>query len=141
MILRNQLRWVGHVIRMEDSRLPKQLLYGELCQGKRKKGRPIKRFKDNVKVNILCAGITPNQLEPRAQARNEWRALTKRAKDSFEAQRRTEVRVARERRKQRQADVPNSASGDFPCPHCPKVCRSRIGLHGHFQAHDRKDSR
>ena len=39
------LRWSGHVVRMNDSRLPKALLYGQLKSGQRPAGRPMKRFK------------------------------------------------------------------------------------------------
>ena len=46
------------VIRMEDNRLPKQLMFGELASGKRKQGRPLKRFKDCVKADISHAEIT-----------------------------------------------------------------------------------
>ena len=35
MVVRNRLRWAGHVVRMEDVRLPKQLFYGEFKTGKR----------------------------------------------------------------------------------------------------------
>ena len=40
MILNSRLRWVGHAIRMEENRLPKQMIFGELASGKRKQGRP-----------------------------------------------------------------------------------------------------
>ena len=45
LILR-QMRWAGHVVRMGDGRLPKQLFYGELTRGKRPQDKPRKRCKD-----------------------------------------------------------------------------------------------
>ena len=72
MIVKNRLRWVGHVICMEDNRLPKQLMFGELASGKQKQGRPLKRFEDCVKASISQAEITPKELEPRAHDRTGW---------------------------------------------------------------------
>ena len=34
MVLKSRLRWVGHIIRMEDNRLPNQLMFGELASRK-----------------------------------------------------------------------------------------------------------
>ena len=48
-IVKSQLSWAGHVRRMPDTRVPKQLLYAELSSGKRKTGRQWKRYKPNLK--------------------------------------------------------------------------------------------
>ena len=128
MILRKQLRWVGHVIRMDDQRLPKQLLFGELCSGRRNRGRPRKRYKDCVKANITHAGIDPKKLECETTDRENWRAMTYTAQDSFETKRRQDVNDARERRKLSTTTV-QTIPGQFSCPHCPRACLSRIGLH------------
>ena len=49
MLMKTQLRWAGHVSRMEDHRLPKIVLYGELSTGHRDRGAPKKRYKDSLK--------------------------------------------------------------------------------------------
>ena len=41
-----RLRWLCHVRRMEDGRIPKDILYGELALGRRTTGRPHLRYKD-----------------------------------------------------------------------------------------------
>ena len=57
MLLTRQLRWAGHLSRMEDTRLPKAVFYGELCQGKRDRGAPRKRFKDQLRRQLRAAEI------------------------------------------------------------------------------------
>ena len=52
MIAQKQLRWTGHVIRMNEDRLPRQILYGQLQQGHRRQGGPMKRYKDQVKATL-----------------------------------------------------------------------------------------
>ncbi|XP_069976384.1 uncharacterized protein, partial [Penaeus vannamei] len=59
LLIRAQLRWVGHVVRMEE-RLQRHLLCGELATGKCNQGRRKKRFKDYVKVNLQFANLRPN---------------------------------------------------------------------------------
>ena len=73
MVLKAQPRWTDHVIRMEPFRLPRQLLYGELRQGQRPRGRPKKRFKDCKKNNLKHSGTLPTELENLAQDRSAWR--------------------------------------------------------------------
>ena len=44
----NRLRWLGHVSRMADNRLPKKMLIWEGPHNKRPRGRPRIRWKDEV---------------------------------------------------------------------------------------------
>ncbi|XP_022796245.1 uncharacterized protein LOC111334693 [Stylophora pistillata] len=119
MILKAQLRWTGHIIRMDSDRIPKQLLYGVLSKGKRKQGRPLKRFKDCIKANIAYTGIATKQLEECAQDHTGWRALTREATKAFEAHRRANVTEARAKRKA--AGETPKPPGQFPCSHCGRV--------------------
>ena len=57
LLQKAQERWAGHVTRMPDDRLPKQLLYGELCPGKRSVGEQKKGFKDTLKKTLTSFNI------------------------------------------------------------------------------------
>ena len=59
ILLQVQLRWAGHVTRMEDVRMPKAVFFSELQEGKRDpSGAPRKRYKDRLKRQIAQAGIS-----------------------------------------------------------------------------------
>ena len=62
ILSQRRLRWLGHVHRMEDGRLPKDVLYGELATGARPIGPPKLRFKDVCKVDMKTAKISPRVL-------------------------------------------------------------------------------
>ena len=49
VLLQVQLRWAGHVTRMEDLRTPKAVFFSELQEGKRDRGAPRKRYKNQLK--------------------------------------------------------------------------------------------
>ena len=45
------LKWAGHVARMEKSRSALKILTGTLT-GKRHSGRPRRRWKDNIRIDL-----------------------------------------------------------------------------------------
>ena len=132
LLFKVQLRWTGHVIRMDASRLPQQILYGELARGTRKTGRPKKRYKDCIKETLKQCSLPPRDLETCAQDRPGWRATIKSACSKFEDNRRDKILDARAHRK---ASVTTPDEASFQCPHCPRLCASRIGLYSHARTH------
>ena len=72
MLCKSRLRWLGHVRRMGNGRIPKDLLYGELATGRRPVGRPALRFKDVCKRDLKLTGIDMGNWESLAADRNGW---------------------------------------------------------------------
>ncbi len=75
MINQHRLRWVGNLIRMPDSRIPKQIFYGELSIGKRPCHKPKLRFKDCLKSSLSACNIDLAKWESLASCKSEWRKL------------------------------------------------------------------
>jgi len=69
VLIQKNLRWSGHVHRMENGRLPKQILYSQLCEGSRGIGRPKLRFKDTVKRNLKAKQIPIGSWQPLSKQR------------------------------------------------------------------------
>ena len=62
-----RIRWVGHVERMSDERMPKRMLKGRLFS-RRRKGRPRTRWLDSVVMDLMVMVV------------RGWRRLVKEAK-------------------------------------------------------------
>ena len=137
LLMKNQARWAGHLVRMPDSRLPKQLLYGELQEGTRPLGRPKKRFKDSLKSSLKGLGININTWEQQALDRSSWRSCLKSGSSLAEASRLNRLAEKRVARKARAA-VATPTQSQHICPSCGKICMARIGLASHMRAHQRR---
>ena len=101
VMAKRRLRWLGHVSRMEDGRIPKDLLYGELERGKRRTGRPLLRFKDTCKRDMKVFKIDPNSWEMLARDRAAWRSALRSGESECEQNRRERWEKRRQRRHQR----------------------------------------
>ena len=129
-IVKSQLSWAGHVRRMPDTRVPKQLLYAELSSGKRKTGGQWKRYKDQLKVNLTKCEMEL-QWENRADDRACWRRTSCMGVANLEQRRITMEAQKRERRKNRENDNDTADRTSCLCNVCGRICRSAIGLYSH----------
>ena len=98
MIDTARLRWTGHVVRMNNDRIPKALLYGRLATGKPKRGNH-NTYLNNVKATLRACSINSTQLENLASDRNHWRATSRIGVARAEADRIKRLIRKREKRK------------------------------------------
>ena len=77
LLIRKNIRWTGHLMRMSPDRLPKQVLYSQLFSGHRKRGRPRHGFKDTIKRNLKLRDIKTDTWTSFSQQLDKWIALVK----------------------------------------------------------------
>jgi transcription termination factor 2 len=72
-----RIRWIGHVERMEDSRMPKRVMREKIYTW-RKSGRPKVRWLDDVQEDLREMGI--EGWRRKAQDRGQWKRIAQEAK-------------------------------------------------------------
>ncbi|BHF76845.1 hypothetical protein SprV_0501994400 [Sparganum proliferum] len=129
-----QLRSSGHLMRMDDERLPKQLFYGDVATGSRRQGGQIRRYKDTLKSTLKRLQINPTNWVELALDRPTWRRTVKTGAAISEANRIAAAKVKREARKSQLRPVRNADPQPLPtCPPCRRAFRARIGFVGHLR--------
>ena len=105
---KNKLRWTGHVIRMDESRTPKILLYGRVDKGGARQGNHL-TYLNSVKSLLREYQIDSSTLEEHARNRNAWRSevfhKTKQGHENY-------IRDMRDWRRRRKAR--SNPTGELP---------------------------
>jgi len=73
IIKERRLMWLGHILRTEDSRIPRQATEWELRGYKRKPGRPRKNWMDIIRRDLKGMDITWDKAGELVTDRAEWR--------------------------------------------------------------------
>jgi len=128
---------------MSDSRIPKATFYAELPSGTRPNCRPLLRFKDNLKANLLSTGIDPTTWEDLAGNRSKSRKACSTGLQHFEEAHIVNAVEKRSRRKgSTSQSIPAAESSDtrpFTFDDCGRQYTARIGLVGHTKIHRKEN--
>ena len=132
LLSQRRLRRLGHVHRMANGRIPKDMLYGELVTGTRTVGRPYLRYRDTCKRDMKVAGIDTTTWEAAADDRGHWRAVVKAGMKRGEENRSVHEAVKREKRKQKSSHPAHPPQPTiYICHKCGRDCHARVGLISH----------
>ena len=72
-----RISWLGHLERMEEVRMPKKIFTEEL-EGARRRGRPRKRWKEEVERNLQVLGV--RRWRELVAGRKKWKDIVRQAK-------------------------------------------------------------
>jgi len=72
-----RIRWLGHLERMEEGRMPKKIFTQEL-EGTRRRGRPRKRWEEEGERDLQVLGV--RRCRELVADRKKWKDIVRQAK-------------------------------------------------------------
>ncbi|BHF72663.1 hypothetical protein SprV_0401573200 [Sparganum proliferum] len=103
---------------MDDERLPKRLLYGDVSTGSRRQGGKVRRYKDTLKTSLMRLQINLANWQYLARDRSTWMRAVKTGAAIYDVNRITVAEAKCEARKS-QLRPPRNAHAQ-PAPTCPR---------------------
>ena len=100
LLRQRRLRWLSHVRRMEDGRIPKDIIYGELALGRRTTGHPHLRYKYVCVRDMKAVDIDTMSWEGLAADRTKWKSALKQHVKTGKDKRMTDAADTRARTKE-----------------------------------------
>ncbi|VDL91283.1 unnamed protein product [Schistocephalus solidus] len=129
-----QMRWSGHLVRMDEDRLRKRLFYGDFAMGSRRQQAQVRRYKYTLKTFLNQLQISPANWEDLTRNRAAWRRTVKVGAEIYKA---NQIVAAEAKRVARQSPATriNTANAQAVpiCPRCQCTFRARIGLVWHLR--------
>ena len=125
VVMLRRLRWLGHVARMSNSRMPKQALFGRLTRARPFHGVKM-RWKDRVRKDMAQLDV-PSRWFGLVQDRNKWYKLCQEG-----LEKRVERRLEEEQRKRQEKRLRQQQPQlGFTCEHCQRSFRRPGDLKQH----------
>ena len=127
--MRRRLCWLGHLERMENSRLPKCLLVCRPASGKRSMGGQRRRWNDLVMSDLKKCNMLADWREV-AQERAAWRGVVKMMTGKLNDQLEAAEKERKDERKMRREGGIQPASTEWKCEEsgCAFVGQTKAGL-------------
>jgi hypothetical protein len=73
----HRISCLGHLERMEEDRMPKKI-FTQLLEGTRRRGRPRKRWKEEVEIDLKVMGV--RRWRELVEDRKKWKDIFRQAK-------------------------------------------------------------
>ena len=123
MMMNNRLRWLGHVMRMQDERMPKRMMFARL-QTTRPAGGTQQRWKDCVQHDLRFMELEDGWSHL-AQQRDKWHSTTEGAVRKWEAEKNAKEKEGYEQKK---------AGSGVKCSFrgCGFIAKNEKGLKSHW---------
>ena len=139
-VVARRLEWLGHVMRMEDERLPKCLLFSSLERTRPACG-PRKRWRDCVVSDLRARGVADSWVEIATTSRTDWRQVIENVPQRIQRDRVSCVQCGRDfarpgdfkrhKCKEERGRPVEQQRGACHCVGCHRWFRSRGGLAVH----------